>query len=331
MRGAGPWIKKDREMSETPIIIQDPVGSRDNEIRPFQIEGQNVRGRAVRLGTALEEMMAVHDWPEPVAQIMGELTALTALLGSVMKHEGVVTIQTKSKGALPMLVVDYRVRDGEPGTMRGYAQIDETALSHYGKNPSFKGLIGSKSGGFLVITVDQGAHTERFQGIVDLSGDTLSEVAVNYFSQSEQTPTAMRLAAGRDPVTGHWRAGGIMVQHLARGEEGQERLLEASGDDEWERARILMESVKTEELLDPTLTLDALLFRLYHEDGVRVFDPFHATFGCSGGCEDRIQSTISRFSADDIDHMTVDGSITVDCHFCGKSFVFDPEQLKADT
>lgn len=314
-------------MSQDPIVVPEPAGSRDNEIRPFQIEGAEVRGRAVRLGTVVDQILSKHDYPEPIACILGELLTLAALLGSVMKYEGVVTVQTKSSGPVPLMVADFEQKPGQAGRLRGYAQYDEAKLRAYGKSPSFHGLIGSKAGGYLALTIDQGEHMERFQGITDLAGQTLSDVAKTYFEQSEQTPTAMQLACARDAVTGHWRAGGIMVQHLSRGEEGGPRLLERTGADDWNRAQILLETVKPDELVDPLLDLDQLLFRLYHEDGVRVFEAEHAEMGCRCSVE-KIQSVIRSFSADDLEHMTVDGKITVTCEFCNTSFDFDPADFK---
>lgn len=319
-------------MTEQPIVVNDPSFSRDNEVRPFQIEGQNFRGRAVRLGTAVDEILKGHNYPEPVARILGEFLVLTSLLGSMMKYEGIVTIQVKSAGALPMLVADYETNgaDGEPGKIRGYVQVDETKLAQYGKNPSYAGLIGSKDG-YMALTIDQGKDMDRYQGIVDLKGDSLSEVARNYFQSSEQTPTEIRLTCDRDPVSGFWRAGGIMLQHLARGEEGQARLLErtenaAADQENWDRASIFMNSVKVEELQDPQLTLDDLLYRLFHEDGVRVFDAQHVMFSCRCSRE-KIFNAISAFSPDDLAHSTVDGKITVNCQFCSTDYVYDPAEF----
>jgi molecular chaperone Hsp33 len=314
-------------MSETPIVIKDPADSRDNEVRPFAIEGMDVRGRAVRLGTVVDQILSAHDYPEPVARILGELLTLTAMLGSMLKFSGIVTMQTKSEGPVPMMVADFEMKVDGVGRLRGYADIDETKLAQYGRNPSFHGLIGSKNG-YLALTIDQGADMERYQGIVDLKGETLSDVARSYFMNSEQTPTEIRLRADRDAVTGHWRAGGIMVQHLARGEEGRERLLDRDTREQWNRASVLMLSVKTEELLDPQLTLDQLLFRLFNEDGVRVFDPAHLEKGCRCG-RDRLLAVISQFSDDDVEHMTVDGKISVSCQFCNKTYDFDPSEARA--
>jgi len=312
-------------MTDTPIVIGDPADSRDNEIRPFQIEGKDVRGRAVRLGTVVDQILKAHDYPDPVARILGEMLVLTAMLGSIMKFNGIVTIQTKSGGPVPMIVADFERRDDGIGRLRGYAEIDEVKLSAFGKNPSFEGLIGSKSG-YMALTIDQGADMERYQGIVELKGETLSDVARNYFVGSEQTPTEIRLSCDRDGVTNHWRAGGIMVQHLARGEEGRERILDRETKEEWDRASILMGSVKASELQDPLLDLDQLLYRLYHEDGVRVFAPQQLVHSCRCS-RDKLLSVIQSFSDDDIEHATVDGSIDVNCQFCNTTYRFLPDEV----
>lgn len=313
-------------MSETPIVIKDPAFSRDNEVRPFAIEGMDVRGRAVRIGTVVDQILSAHEYPDPVARILGDLLTLTALLGSMMKFDGIVTMQTKSGGPVPMMVADYEMKADGVGRLRGYADIDETKYAAYGKNPSFHGLIGSKSG-YLALTIDQGADMERYQGIVDLTGETIAEVARNYFMSSEQTPTELRLRTDRDAVTGNWRAGGIMVQHLARGEEGKERILDRNTEEQWNRASVLMHSVKEEELLDPQLDLDNLLYRLFNEDGVRVFEAAHLAKGCR--CDRaRLLAVISQFSEDDVDHMTVDDKISVNCQFCNKTFDFAPEEAR---
>jgi molecular chaperone Hsp33 len=314
-------------MNDTPIVVKDPAGSRDNEIRPFAIEGMDVRGRAVRLGTVVDQILKAHDYPEPVAKILGEMLTLTAMLGSMLKFNGIVTIQTKSGGPVPMMVADYELRDDGVGRLRGYADINAEVMAQYGKNPSFHGLIGSKNG-YLALTIDQGDDMERYQGIVELKGETLSEVARNYFENSEQTPTEIRLRCDHDPVTNHWRAGGIMVQHLARGESGRERILERNTEEEWNRASVLMHSVKTEELLDPQLTLDQLLYRLFNEDGVRVFDSVALVHACRCS-RDRLLTVISQFSDDDVDHMTVDGKISVNCQFCNSTYDFTPDEARA--
>ncbi len=310
----------------TPIVVADPDSSRDNEVRPFQIEGMDVRGRAVRLGTVVDQILKAHSYPDAVAQILGEVLTLTGLLGSIMKFDGIVTVQTKSGGPVPMLVADYQRLEDGIGRLRGYADIDETKLAAYGKNPSFNGLIGSKKG-YLALTIDQGEDMDRYQGIVDLTGDSIAEVARNYFMNSEQTPTEMRLVCDRDEVTGHWRAGGIMVQHLARGEEGQERILDRNTEEEWNRASVLMHSVKPSELLDPQLDLDQLLFRLYNEDGVRVFEPARLIHACRCS-RDRLQTVLTQFDDDELAEMVRDGVIDVNCQFCNTTYHFTPEDVR---
>jgi len=314
----------------SPIVIEDPLGSRDNEVRPFQVEGpienMDVRGRSVRLGTVAEQILSAHDYPDAVAAILGEMLVLVGMLGSMMKFEGIVTLQTKSGGAVPMIVADYLRQSDGTGALRGYAEIDNAKLANYGKNPSFHGLIGAKSG-YLALTIDQGADMERYQGIVDLKGETLSEVARNYFENSEQTPTAIKLACGRDPVTNHWRAGGVMVQHLARGEQDRERILDRETQEQWGRASILMESVKPSELCDPQLDLDQLLFRLYHEDGVRVFEPAHLVHKCRCSRE-RLHGVLKNFGKDELVDMVTDaGTIDVNCQFCNSTYVFTPDEV----
>jgi len=308
-----------------PIVVTDPDDSRDNEVRPFRIEGMDVRGRAIRLGTVVDQILRAHNYPDPVARILGELLTLTGMLGSIMKFNGIVTIQTKSSGAIPMMVADYERREDGVGRLRGYADIDEAKLSTYGKNPSFNGLIGSKSG-YLALTIDQGEDMERYQGIVDLTGDSVADVARNYFMNSEQTPTELRLVCAKNEVTGHWRAGGIMVQHLARGEEGQERLLDRETQEHWDRASVLMHSVKPGELLDPQLNLDTVLYRLYNEDGVRVFDSARLVHMCRCSRQ-RLQGVLGQFEKTELEDMVKDGIIGVNCQFCNQTYEFTLDEV----
>jgi molecular chaperone Hsp33 len=312
-------------MSDAPIIITDRAGSRDNEVRPFQIEGMNVHGRAVRLGTVVEQILSAHNYPDSINVQMGNILCLTAMLGSMLKYDGIVTIQFKGSGALKMLVADLEQNEGKSGKLRAYAQIDKTILAQYGKKPSFIALMKK---GFMALTIDQGEDMDRYQGIVELEGTSLKDSAVAYFKQSEQTPTEIRLTTSRDPVTGHWRSGGIMVQHLARGETNQERNLDEDKREAWNRASILMNSVKDEELTDPTIDLDQLLMRLYHEDGVRVFEPSHLEHGCRCSRE-RIYTVLRSLSEDDIEHaFEEDKVIKVNCEFCNKNYAFSEEEIR---
>lgn len=302
------------------IVPDDGV---DNRVQPFQIEGMDVRGRAIRLGTAAHDIVTNHNYPAPVARLLGELTALTGMLGSFLKGDGMVTVQAKAidAGALNFIVADY----SQPGHLRGYADYDADAVKALGDDADFRALMGD--GGYMAITLEQGAEKERYQGIVDLSGDDLGACAIAYFQTSEQTPTALRLASTCDPVTGHWRAGGIMVQHLARREDGEPRRLDQDERENWRRAAILMESVKAQELLDPALDLDTLLFRLFHEDGVRVFDPQSVMHQCRCSRE-RLQSVLINFSAEDRAHMLKDGQVEAVCQFCNRAYYFSPDELE---
>ena len=298
-----------------PIIVTDQPGDTDNEVKTFGIEGMDVRGRAVRLGTAAEQIITAHDYPAPVAVLVGELLALTSLLGSILKFRGILTVQAKGDGAVPLLVADF----ASPGALRGYAQVDRARLAELDDHPSFKELVGT---GHLAMTIDQGADMERYQGIVDLDGGSLAECAKSYFLKSEQTPTEVRLAAGRDAVSGHWRVGGIMVQHLAHGEEGGPRILDREQEEAWRRASVLMASVRFDELVDPQLDLNRLLFRLYHEDGVRVFDAQAVSRGCRCS-EQRIANVLDSFPKEDLADMAEDSKLKVTCEFFNRTFEFD--------
>lgn len=306
-------------MSDQPIVVADAPGTDDNMVQPFQIEAQDVRGRAIRLGTTVDQILTAHDYPEPISSLMGEIIALTGMLGSIMKFDGKLTLQAKADGAIRLMVADYET----PGKLRGYAQVDDEKLNALPENPSLTDIFGK---GYLALTMDQGADMERYQGIVDLSGDTLADCAQNYFRSSEQTPTRLYLEAGQDPVSKKWRAGGLMIQYLAHGEEGGPRLMAQEEKDQWEHLKMLSATIKRQELLDPQLGLKDLLYRLYHEDGVRVFDeiPMQRNCKCS---EDYLRSVLKTFSVDQQDEMVVDGQITMNCAFCNKDFFFDPEAL----
>lgn len=302
-------------MTAEPIVVADRPESDDNLVIPFQIEGQSVRGRAVRLGTVADQVLAAHDYPEPIARLLGEALALTAMLGSVLKVDGKLTLQAKAGGPLGLLVADY----ASPGDVRGFAQFDAGGVAHLPEDATVADLLGK---GYLAMTLDQASAKESYQGIVDLKGETLAECAKAYFADSEQTPSELALAAERDPVSGYWRVGGIMVQHLGRGEAGGPRILDPDQSEAWNRAAILMSSVKTDELTDPLLPLTDLLLRLYHEDGVRVFRPISIRRGCRCS-EERMEQVIRSFSKEDLADMADDGRVTITCEFCNRDHVIE--------
>lgn len=305
-------------MMDAPITLETGLQA-DDQVLPFRIDGQDVRGRAVRLGPAVQAVLAAHDYPEPIAELVAELCALTALLGSVLKiSQGILTIQAKAKGPVPLLVADYH----SGGQLRAYAEVDTTMLNTLGKRPSFQALTGA--GGYLALTLDYGPDGERYQGIVELTGDTLADCAAEYFATSEQIPTRVKLAAGRDDQ-GRWRAGGLMVQYLPHGDEEENSPRAATFGDRdlepFDRAAVLMQSAKVEEMTG--LPLPDLLFRLFHEDGVRVFDPQPVAFGCRCARE-RIGAVLARYPREDLADMEdEDGLITVTCQFCNTDYRFE--------
>ncbi|MBL4864268.1 MAG: Hsp33 family molecular chaperone [Rhodobiaceae bacterium] len=307
----------------------------DDMVLPFQIEGVGVRGRIAHLSTLVNEVMTRHDYPEPVAILLGEALTLVALLGTALKFEGRLTLQTKSDGPLSMLVADF----DSPGKLRGYAHINRDAViaAMEAGLESPADLMGK---GYLALTIDQGADMDRYQGIVQLGVGGLTEAAHEYFTQSEQIATRVHLAVGplyeRDDdgeMSVSWRAGAIMIQHLPeeggltgfREPEDERALSDAERD--WEHATILLGTLTDAELLDPEIGADRLLYRLYHEDGVRVYTPHTVAFGCRCSRE-RIEGVLRTFDEGDLDHMTVNGQIETKCEFCAQMYEFDPAELR---
>lgn len=326
-------------MSETePASLTDLFESTtDDIVQPFQIEGLGIRGRIVRLGPLVDRVLTAHAYPEPVSRLLGEALALTAMIGSALKFQGRFTLQTQSKGPVRMLVADYAT--GDPGHVRGYAQIDEDRLAETiaAGNVSTAALLGE---GYLAMTIDQGADMERYQGIVALDNEGLSEAAHEYFASSEQVATRIRLAAGplyqRD-ADGHggtsWRAGAIMIQHIARdggmtGHREAEEDAPVTGEEEnWNRASILLDTVEDHELLEPALAPTRLLYRLFHEDGVRAYEPAPIEFGCHCS-RDHMGSVMRSFGRAEIDDLATDGVIVATCEFCSEVYRFVADELK---
>jgi molecular chaperone Hsp33 len=276
----------------------------------FTIAQRNARGRIVRLGPVLDHILSAHDYPAPIARILSEALVLAALLGSLLKEEeGQLTIQAQTQsGIIDLLVCDYKA-----GELRGYVRFDRERL---GELPSHRDLFALFGKGYLAITFDHPVAEERYQGIVPLEGSSLADAAQSYFTQSEQLPSIVRLAVND---TGHI-AGGILVQHLPEGEEGRDRLHTRLDDPEWEHVRILAETIKGHELTDPNLPLEGALWRLFHEEEVRVLAAVPLAKGCRCNV-DYIKGVIARFGAADRAAMVdEDGFISVDCEFCSRVF-----------
>jgi molecular chaperone Hsp33 len=306
----------------------------DNTVMPFEIKPLGVRGRIVRLGHVVDDILHKHDYPVPVSALLAEAVALTAMLGASLKFDGKFILQTNSDGPVDLLVADF----SSPGGIRGYARFNAELIAKL-KAPTPQALLGK---GHLAMTIDQGQGMERYQGIVALGGVTLSEAALGYFQQSEQIPTRLRLAAGALAQRGArpeaWRAGAIMVQHLPReggispqpfhsgdAPEGHEEPVVE--DDHWVKARLLLDTVEDHELLDPMLTPEELLYRLYHEDGVTVYRPVTLERHCTCSRE-KIGDLLKSFSDDDRAAMMTDGVIEVTCEFCSTHYRFVPQEVE---
>ncbi|MGE3829516.1 MAG: Hsp33 family molecular chaperone [Parvibaculaceae bacterium] len=308
----------------------------DNLVMPFEVKPLGVRGRIVRLGDVVDDIIHRHDYPQAVSALLAEAVALTAMLGASLKFDGKFILQTNSDGPVDLLVADY----ASPGKIRGYARFDTAMVSSL-KDPTPQALLGK---GHLAMTIDQGLGAERYQGIVALGGVTLTEAALGYFAQSEQIPTRLKLAAGpllaRGGKPEKWRAGAIMVQHLPR-EGGMSPMPFSSGDapegaeetvsedDNWVKARLLLDTAEDHELLDPMLSPEELLYRLYHEDGVTVYPAVTLERHCTCSRE-KIGELLRSFSEDDRNAMLKDGEIGVTCEFCSTRYRFQPEEVAAE-
>jgi molecular chaperone Hsp33 len=311
--------------------------SSDDLVQPFEVKPLGVRGRLVRLGPAVDDILHRHDYPPPVSSLLGEAIALTAMLGSSLKFDGKFILQASGDGPVDILVADYAASGG----IRGYARFDSAALTKLSADADFTaGVLLGK--GHLAMTIDQGTDMERYQGIVSLAGKSLSEVAHEYFQRSEQIPTRVMLATG--PLMGRgknareaWRAGGILIQHLpASGPPSPLSLSSGDApsgatepheeDDRWVEARLLVETVEDHELLDPTITPERLLYRLFHERGVTVYQPHAVKSECSCSRE-RIASVLKGFTAAEREQMREGDSIIVTCEFCSTRYSFKPDEI----
>jgi len=297
----------------------DPFANLDH-VLGFTLPGRHARGRVARLGPVLDTILANHQYPPILARLLAEALVLTALLGTTMKEmDDQLTLQAHSQGGVvDLLVCDYRA-----GALRGYVRHDPERLAQMPAMPSLFGLFGK---GYLAITFDQAANKERYQGIVPLEGGSLAEAAESYFSQSEQLPSLVRLAVVDHGAAGH-TAGGIMIQHLPEGEEGRERLHTRLDHPEWEHVAALARTLSTEELVDPALPLETIIWRLFHEEEIRVLPQASLARGCR--CSPaHIREVIQRFPPEERKTMAeADGIIRVDCAFCARVFPVALESL----
>ena len=298
-------------MSETQLLTDVVLG--------VTIPARDARGRIARLGPVVDAVLAKHNYPPLIETLLAQALTLTALLGALLKEpQGQMTLQAQTQGG----IVDLMVCDFRAGELRGYVRYDRERLADASMAPMLKELLGD---GYLAITFDQ-QKAERYQGIVPIEGKDLAEAAQSYFAQSEQIPSIVRLAAERRD--GHWSAGGLLFQHLPEGEEGRDRLHTRLDHPDWPHVAILAGSVKADELTDPELPLDDLVWRLFHEEEeIRTLPAISLAKGCR--CDpDYVRSVIRQFPEDERAEMVGDdGLIRVDCAFCSSSFAFSPSDV----
>lgn len=297
----------------------------DDLVQPFQIDSVGLRGRLVRLGPSVDAVLRRHDYPGSVARLLGEAMALAACLAAALKYDGVFTLQARGEGAVRFLVADVT----SAGHMRGYAAFDKEkvdAIISQEPEPTAARLFG---GGHLAFTVDQGRDTQLYQGIVPLEGSSLADSIHHYFQQSEQIATAIKVVCGA--VDGAWRAAALMVQRLPEEDTGDSVLAgeaRETAEDGWRRAVILLGSATRSEMLDPALDANTLLYRLFHEDGVRVFTSRHVEERCRCGTRERIAGILGSLAVGEISDLKLeDGSVTVTCEFCRRTERFDEAEL----
>jgi molecular chaperone Hsp33 len=322
-----------RISQETPIRAPSAVPV-DDAALPFEVAALDLRGRLTRLGPALDEILTKHDYPPAVGKLLGEAIVLTTLLGSSLKFDGRFILQTQTDGPVSFLIVDFQA----PDRLRAYARFDAKRLKD-GQDSA--ALLGH---GHLAMTIDQGPDMSRYQGLVALEGGSLEDAAHEYFLRSEQIPTRVRLAVGEEwrgggeGPTHRWRAGGLLLQFLPKAPErvrqpdlhpgdapegvGAHTVAE---DDAWVEGQSLISTVEDVELIDPDLSGERLLYRLFHERGVRVFPPSPLRAQCSCSRE-AVSSMLASFAAKDRADMVKDGKVVVTCEFCSSVYEFTPQE-----
>jgi molecular chaperone Hsp33 len=324
--------------SDVSIPTRAPAEvSVDDTVLPFEVAALDLRGRVVRLGPAVDKILAGHSYPQPVAKLLGEAILLGVLLGTTLKFEGRFILQTKTDGPVPMLVVDFTT----PGKVRACARLDKDRVAAaIAAGRTEAGMLLGR--GHLAMTIDQGGDKSRYQGLVALEGGTLEDAAHEYFLRSEQIPTRVRLAVAEEfrAATGglshRWRAGGMLLQFVPRAPE-RARVADlhpgdapqgmaphvVPEDEAWIEGRSLVETVEDLELIDPAVSSERLLYRLFHERGVRVFRSADLTAQCSCS-RDSVEAMLRSFPQGDRDDMVENGVISVTCEFCSETYVFEP-------
>ncbi len=290
-------------------------------VHPFMIERSGIRGRLLRLGPALDTIVSRPGYPGPVARLLGELVALGATLASTLKYEGSFTLQIKGSRAIRTMVMDAT----SDGALRGYAGYDAEAVAALEQAETALTLPEWIGDGHMAFTVDQGEFTERYQGLVALHGESLLDSLLHYFRQSQQVNAGI-LVGIRPPeeATGlGWRSGALLIEQVP---DENAAKFEPVDDDDWRRALVLMSSCTEQELVEPALAPNDLLYRLFHEEGVRVFEPRPVSVGCR--CtQDRMERVLRSLNRDELEDYKVDGKLVLTCEFCALDFPFEDEDL----
>ncbi|MDD3021774.1 MAG: Hsp33 family molecular chaperone HslO [Alphaproteobacteria bacterium] len=310
--------KQSGQNGESAEVVSFPLPD-DSHVLTFDLERASLRGRIVRLGPVLNNLIDPHGYPDKISLMVAETATLAILLSSMLKYEGVFILQAQGEGPVTRLISDV-TSGGDVRATAGYDLEKLEELLQKTPDPQIADLI---SNGYLAFTVDQGEYMERYQGIVELRGKSLEDSIHHYFAQSEQIGTSIKMAVKQDEK-GQWRAGAIMLQHVPEHDQIPQDYKPVP--DNWNRARILLETCKSEELLDLKLHDETLLYRLFHEEGVRVYDPQPIQKGCRCTPE-KLEHILGMLSEEDISHATKDGEIRMTCEFCNKDFCFDPEKL----
>jgi len=295
--------------------MADPLGEEDDLVAAFQVDGHAARGRIARMGKALDSILSAHDYPPAVKRLVGEAVLLAALVGDSLKFDGRLIIQANGNGNGPVTFVVAEWNSG--GAVRGFAQYSSDPVKDDANVPE---LLGT---GSFAMTIDPGEEMERYQGVVALEGERLGQCAERYFAQSEQTPTRIKLAVGESIHAGgksNWRGGGAILQQIA----ADDTRGDASAD--WDHCRALFETIADDELIDPDISAGNLIYRLFHEDGARLFEPKSLSKHCPCNRE-RLVEILVRFSAEEQAEMLENGKVGMTCEYCNKLFEFTPNEI----
>ncbi len=300
----------------------------DNFVQTFQLESSSIRGRIVRLGCVLDDILNAHNYPLPISHLVAENITLSIALSSMLKYEGIFTLQAQGDGPLRMLVSDIT----SEGVVRGCASFDidrfqnsrEQISALRTKESSQNHLAQYLGKGYIAFTVDQGKNCEPYQGIVEIKGSSMVDCVQHYFSQSEQIGTGIKMAVGKRD--GKWRAGAIMLQNMPEDKINPNAVIGNLGEDDWRRSMILLNSCTEDEMLSIYIDSNELLLRLFHEEGVRVYERKTVSKGCR--CDkQRVENILLTMSTEDIKHISVDEKINMTCEFCSNNYTFDKQDI----